>query len=116
MRNVDGIFERAKQLKRTEIEWLLHQLREHLSSSNGGSPRAGLPRPAEPEKKAVRKKAAPSPIRKRSGTGHKRVSKGRQPLYAGLLSLSGTARSSHSDVSANKNKHLAEIYATKPIR
>jgi hypothetical protein len=50
-------------------------------------------------------------------------------LYASLLKIAGTAHSKYPDVSANKNKHLAEIFArrsstpaaslstlTKPIR
>lgn len=33
--------------------------------------------------------------------------------YASLLKLAGTAHSRFPDVSANKNKHLAQIYAGK---
>ena len=43
----------------------------------------------------------------------KKTSRKKRPLYAGTLSLSGTAQSDYTDVSTNKYKHLAEIYATK---
>jgi hypothetical protein len=43
----------------------------------------------------------------------KKFARTKGPLYADLLSLSGIAHSDYTDVSTNKKKHLAEIYATK---
>jgi hypothetical protein len=43
----------------------------------------------------------------------KKFARTKGPLYAGTLALAGSARSDYEDVSTNKNKHLAEIYATK---
>jgi hypothetical protein len=116
MRNLDDILQRAKQLKRSELFRLVDQLEEYLSSSNSGLTRSELPQNADSEKKVPTSKKDPSRVRKRSRKVYERVSRSRQPLYSGLLSLSGIARSSHSDVSGNKYKHLADIYATKPIR
>jgi hypothetical protein len=78
MRNRDDILQRAKQLKRSELAWLIAQLDAYLEASA--------------KKTAPRKK---------------------RPLYAGTLSIAGMARSDYTDVSTNKKKHLAEIYATK---
>jgi len=116
MPNLDDILQRAKQLKRSELFRLVDQLEEYLSSSNGGLIRSKLPQTADSEKKVAAGKTDPSRVRKHSRKVDERVSRSRQPLYSGLLSLSGIARSSHSDVSGNKYKHLADIYATKPVR
>jgi hypothetical protein len=38
---------------------------------------------------------------------------GNEGPYAALLQIAGTAHSKYPDVSANKNRHLSEIYAGK---
>ncbi len=116
MVSLDDFLQRAKRLKRSELLRLIGKLEEYLSSSNGGLTRSGLPQNGEVKKKVAAGKTDPARVPRRSRKGHNRAPLIRQPLYSGLLSLSGAARTSHTDVSRNKYKHLADIYATKPIR